>query len=270
MKRRRYRTRSRRATPAAPKQPRKRAGAPEQAQPVSANQLRTVVCGAIFVALVALKLLLPGGMAEVRSTLGAWLVRDADFVSAFSAVGRAVSGEDGVLDSLENAYIAVFGGEQQEAEEVAGVVTDLAAEDTPEPQVGDARPYPEHAAAEHRVLSPDGPRERRFLPGRLRAVRFFRIAHVAGHAQPQLQALSSRRHSHVRPARYLRGCRWLPGALVRGSGIGSIERERQPDRRDRRRNGTGRGTGGAESGPAAWDGLPCYDAHLFGQDACNG
>ena len=155
MKRRRYRTRSRRATPAAPKQPRRRAGAPEQAQPVSANQLRTVVCGAIFVALVALKLLLPGGMAEVRSTLGAWLVRDADFVSAFSAVGRAVSGEDGVLDSLENAYVAVFGGEQQEAEEVAGVVTDLAAEETPEPQVGDARLYPEHAAAEQRVLGFD-------------------------------------------------------------------------------------------------------------------
>lgn len=89
----------------------------------SPNLLRTVACGTLFVLLVALKLLLPGGLESFRGTLGEWLVRDADFVSAFSAVGHAVSGEGGVLDSLEEAYTAVFG--DAPAEEVsAGVEID--------------------------------------------------------------------------------------------------------------------------------------------------
>lgn len=49
--------------------------------------LQLIVCGVLFVALVGLKLLLPGNLSALRGTLGQWLVRDADFVSAFSAVG---------------------------------------------------------------------------------------------------------------------------------------------------------------------------------------
>lgn len=113
-----------------------------EAQPISVNQLRVVICGAVFVTLVGLKLLLPGGMANVRSTLGSWLVRDADFVAAFSAVGHAVSGEGGVLDALDDAYVAVFG--EQEAVEVAERV-----------ELEEETPYPEHAAAEQRVLGFD-------------------------------------------------------------------------------------------------------------------
>ncbi len=89
------------------------------AEPLSLNAVRTVVCGVLFVSLIALKLLLPGSLASVRGTLGAWLVRDADFAAAFSAVGHAVSGEGGVLDALEEAYVAVFGA-QGEAAEVSG------------------------------------------------------------------------------------------------------------------------------------------------------
>ena len=86
--------------------------------------LRLTVCGVLFVVLVALKLLLPGPMTAVRGTLSSWLVRDADFEEAFSSVGRAVSGEKGVLGSLENAYVSVFG--ETEAEEVSAdtVLTD--------------------------------------------------------------------------------------------------------------------------------------------------
>lgn len=157
-----YRTRRRRANvrrraPRPVSRPAPRAGrgqkSAEAAQPISLNQLRTVVCGAVFVALVGLKLLLPGAMAGVRGTLGTWLARDADFVSAFSAVGRAVSGEGGALDSLEDAYVAVFGTADDAAAEVSNSVelplepTDAAL--TLEP------PYPEKAAAEQRVLGFD-------------------------------------------------------------------------------------------------------------------
>ena len=81
--------------------------------------LQLIVCGVLFVALVGLKLLLPGNLSALRGTLGQWLVRDADFVSAFSAVGRAASGEQDWGDSLSEAYVAVFGGESG-AQEVSG------------------------------------------------------------------------------------------------------------------------------------------------------
>ena len=147
--------------PAAPR-PRSHRAAATAVEPISVNMLRTIVCGVLFVALVGLKLLLPGRMAAVRGTLGSWLVRDADFVSAFSAVGHAVSGEGGVLDSLEDAYVAVFGGEQQEATEVSGpaeVGTDAAAQSEDaspaEASLTETRDYPEHAVAEQRVLGFD-------------------------------------------------------------------------------------------------------------------
>ena len=153
MKRRKrsYRALYRRTPSAAPKQTAARpAHAPSRAraaaQPISVNQLRVVICGAVFVTLVGLKLLLPGGMANVRRTLGSWLVRDADFVAAFSAVGHAVSGEGGVLDALDDAYVAVFG--EQEAVEAAERV-EL------EDDAAIAAPYPEHAAAEQWVLGFD-------------------------------------------------------------------------------------------------------------------
>ncbi len=109
-----------------------------EAPAVTGRTLRTVLCGAAFVVLVALKLLLPETMAGVRATVGRWLVRDADFASAFSAVGRAVSGE---AQALEDAYVAVFGTE--EAQEVSG------AAEVDEPV---APEYPEHTTAERREL----------------------------------------------------------------------------------------------------------------------
>ncbi len=157
-----YRTRRRRASvrrraPRPASRPAPRAArtqkSAEAARPISLNQVRTVVCGAVFVTLVGLKLLLPGSMAGVRGTLGTWLARDADFVSAFSAVGRAVSGEGGALDSLEDAYIAVFGAEDDAAAEVSNPM-ELPLEPTNAAPALEP-PYPEHAAAEQRVLGFD-------------------------------------------------------------------------------------------------------------------
>ena len=162
-RRRAYRAPRRRAAKAAnapkpvPQRTRHYRGGAAAVEPISLNLLRVIVCGAVFVSLVGLKLVLPGGLAVVRGTLGEWLVRDADFVSAFSSVGRAVSGEGGVLDSLEDAYVAVFGEEKQEAAEVAGRVEIGSGEPAreTEEQPSETRDYPEHAAAEQRVLGFD-------------------------------------------------------------------------------------------------------------------
>ena len=86
--------------------------------------LRLVICGAIFVLLVALKLLLPGTINTLAQSAEELLGRDADFKEAFAAMGRAVSGEEGAADSLQDAYTAVFGPaeipvEESQQEEIA-------------------------------------------------------------------------------------------------------------------------------------------------------
>ena len=73
---------------------------------------QTLVCAALFVTLIALKLVLPGNLALMRRTLGSWLVRDADFVAAFHAVGEAIGGAEELGASLGKAYTAVFGAEE--------------------------------------------------------------------------------------------------------------------------------------------------------------
>ena len=127
---------------------------------IRVEALRVVVCGVIFVSLVAVKLLVPDGLSSVRHTLGDWLTRDADFVSAFSAVGHAVSGEGDVKESLEEAYIAVFGSQRQDAVEVSGtagnsektsVTTDFPSAEA-ESAPTDSKELPESARAEQCVL----------------------------------------------------------------------------------------------------------------------
>ena len=110
-----------------------------------------VVCGALFVALVGLKLMMPGHLSELRGTLGQWLVRDADFVAAFSAVGRAASGEQAWGDSLSEACVAVFGGEGR-AQEASG---ELVGVTVPEQDVSgfvSERALPAQAVGEQRIL----------------------------------------------------------------------------------------------------------------------
>lgn len=69
---------------------------------------RLVICGVIFVLLVAVKLLFPDAAAQIAESARKLIGRDADFQEAFAAVGRAVSGEQAVSDSLQEAYTAVF------------------------------------------------------------------------------------------------------------------------------------------------------------------
>ena len=153
MRRMRTRRRARRVRAETPKPaaaPRVKSRRAEAAVPLTLNELRVIVCGVTFILLVGLKLVLPGSLAALRGTLGTWLARDADFVSAFSAVGRSVSGEGGALDALEDAYVAVFGA--SEAVEVSGA-TELPMDDEPPPT--QTRDWPEHTVAEQRVLGFD-------------------------------------------------------------------------------------------------------------------
>ena len=135
----------RRAAPGRRKAPR----AASERPPRMTGQI--VVCGALFVALVGLKLMMPGHLSELRGTLGQWLVRDADFVAAFSAVGRAASGEQAWGDSLSEACVAVFGGEGR-AQEASG---ELIGVTVPEQDVSgfvSERALPAQAVGEQRIL----------------------------------------------------------------------------------------------------------------------
>lgn len=121
----------------------------------SANLYRVVACGVIFVALVTLKLLMPGSLSAVRGTLGSWLVRDADFAEAFSAIGHAVSGENHMLDSLENAYVAVFSpGEAADSQPLDETGTDTGSAAAAESPY-DSETYPAQAVKEQRILGFD-------------------------------------------------------------------------------------------------------------------
>ena len=99
--------RRRRSTPAAPH--RVQRGKRETLTPGERRHLiQLVACGSIFVLLVAVKLLLPGRMAQVNAKLTGMLEQNIDVQAVFSAVGRAVSGEADVDVALQDMYQAVF------------------------------------------------------------------------------------------------------------------------------------------------------------------
>ena len=77
--------------------------------------MRLAICGVIFVLLVAVKLLFPQTVSRLAQTAGDLIGRDADFKEAFAAMGRAVSGEEPVGDSLQDAYTAVFNPGEEDA-----------------------------------------------------------------------------------------------------------------------------------------------------------
>ena len=98
------------------KQVRRRGGARSQArrkeEPLSAAERRLLVqlvaCGGIFVLLVAVKLLLPGRMAQIGQLLTGPMEQSMDVQAVFSAVGRAFAGESDVGGAARDVYQAVF------------------------------------------------------------------------------------------------------------------------------------------------------------------
>ena len=86
------------------------------------RMLQLIVAGAIFVCLVAWKLLLPQSAGSVAATVRDALGQDADFKAAFSAVGEAIAGEKSVGESLQEAYTAVFAPAEYQAAQAAAVM----------------------------------------------------------------------------------------------------------------------------------------------------
>lgn len=112
---------------------------------------QVIVCGVLFVALIALKLVMPGHLSTLRGTLGQWLVHEADFISAFSALGRAAGGGADWDDSLSEAYVAVFGGEQK-AREVSGELLGVSVAEPGTASSLPQRALPSLAVGEQRIL----------------------------------------------------------------------------------------------------------------------
>jgi len=96
--------------------------------------LRLVICGAIFVLLVAAKLLFPDAVGRLAESARQLIGRDADFKEAFAAVGRAVSGEVPVGDSLQDAYSAVFNPADPTEPEAVPVEPEQQPSPQPEPE----------------------------------------------------------------------------------------------------------------------------------------
>lgn len=119
----------------------------ENSRGVQRRFWQTVVWGALFVSLVLLKIVVPGNLSAFRGTLAQWLVRDADFAEAFSAVGQVAAAPEQLVESLGSAYVAVFGaGEATEVggEEPLAVPDGAAARET--------RVLPDYASAEQPEL----------------------------------------------------------------------------------------------------------------------
>lgn len=79
--------------------------------------IRLSVSGILLVLVVAVKLLMPDVAGSYRDKILRLMGEDTDFAEAFSAVGKAFSKEGGLRDTLQDAYVAVFG--EKEPEEAA-------------------------------------------------------------------------------------------------------------------------------------------------------
>lgn len=80
-----------------------------------------VVCALIFVSVVAVKLLLPGKLSAIRSSVGNAMDKNMDVTEVFSAVGRAFSGKENFKKGARDVYQAVFHPEDGAVETAAAV-----------------------------------------------------------------------------------------------------------------------------------------------------
>lgn len=77
-----------------------------------------------FVLIVAVKIMFPQQVAALTQSASQIIGKNADFAEAFAAVGRAVSGEENVGESLQEAFLAVFSSVQPESENIDPPSTD--------------------------------------------------------------------------------------------------------------------------------------------------
>ncbi len=67
------------------------------------------VSAAILITVIAIKLAAPQTLEQYRQTMLSLIGDDTDFVAVFSEVGKAVGAEGGIVEALNDAYVAVFG-----------------------------------------------------------------------------------------------------------------------------------------------------------------
>lgn len=113
--------------------------------------LRLVICGSLFVLLVAVKLLLPGKMAELDRTLSAVMERNIDVQAVFSAVGGLFTGDGAPSQAADAVYQAVFRPETEaskaDTETEAALPAAEAAPQAPLAEAGDIPPAADEAEA---------------------------------------------------------------------------------------------------------------------------
>lgn len=81
--------------------------------------IQLVICSMIFVLLVAAKLLLPQKMEGLNSRLENALEKNMDVQTVFSAIGKAVAGEEDMSRTADEVYQAVFQPEEDAVEAAA-------------------------------------------------------------------------------------------------------------------------------------------------------
>lgn len=109
--------------------------------------IQLIVSAVILVSVVGVKLLAPDVLAYCRGRILSLIGENTDFTEAFSAVGRAVSGDGGLTDALQDAYQAVFGS-TDDVVETSALAAEIAVENT----VYTAENLPEDALLFQRVL----------------------------------------------------------------------------------------------------------------------
>ena len=95
--------------------------------------MRLLVCALVFGLILLCKTRFPTEVEAFAQGISRFVGRNADFTEAFASVGRAVSGEDDVGQSLLDAFRAVFGPSEIRTEKTGEHVDDLMLSD-PEAQ----------------------------------------------------------------------------------------------------------------------------------------
>lgn len=81
--------------------------------------VQLAVCAAIFVSVVAMKLILPHRVDQLRQTLNGVMEQNMDVKAVFSAVGRGISGQQDIGGTIEEVYQAVFQPYEEEVVQTA-------------------------------------------------------------------------------------------------------------------------------------------------------
>lgn len=98
----------------------RRTGEKSEANPVPSRKgklWQLTISAMVLIAVVAVKLTAPQTLEQFRGRLLDLMGANTDFVEVFSAVGKAVGAEKGLGEALNDAYVAVFGTEDESSEE---------------------------------------------------------------------------------------------------------------------------------------------------------